>query len=68
MNYADYLTANVFDYIKAKISAVADDELRFELVCNFVDILTSKFLDECSDLWKHNNSVVKTLSIQKNIK
>jgi len=67
MNYANYLTAEVYDHIKSKILSVADKDIQLELDNAFMDTLTSKFTDEGSNLWKHNNAVTKELLRLKSI-
>lgn len=68
LNFGNYITQDVYKHIKNLIVAENDEEKQKDKVNLFADFLTSKFLQEGGDKWKHNNLIVQEIVRSNNIK
>lgn len=66
MNYGNYITNDVYLYIKQAIIS-ANPEKQKEYLKMFYELLTSSHFDENSENWKHNNQVIREIIKQNKI-
>ena len=66
MNYGNYITNDVYSYIKQTIIS-ANPEKQKEYLNMFYELLSSNHFDENSNNWKYNNQVTREIFKQNKI-